>query len=482
MPEVATQGITDTETSFILTPPVVPEYYQSGTGARPKNLPSKANDKSSSLRRPPKQPVKSTSQLSSEAHIFKLHEVSPEHITLPVEGLTKFFPPNKHSCPCQSDKYNEWIECTKCKHWWHIHCAGVSYSEYAFVTTRHFPYKCPVCVVTDVHTLAVHKLISHIANYIAPIGEVESSETYVKQLTSESSEIHVDQLSTLQTQSHAIVDIVHQSDYQVDINQEKYDAIPQTNIYDDTLIAILDGVTDKTKVANSRTITKEINKTKPELNFSFAYTLPAGGIAIHCKTQADLNIALKDWPNDSFGENVISHLPNKSAYTSTVICRNVSTEIVDDEILKYISQTHSSTAIIHRFKNRQLDTPLPVVKINMIKVNNQTTANKLITNGITIGTKALPCEPVQRIKVIRCFNCQSYGHIGRHCKNQTRCVKCGDNHAPVQCCDNITHCCNCSSNNHSANSNTCPIYQSRLKQLVSRIITTNQKQNEHIAI
>ena len=93
--------------------------------------------------------------------------------------------------------------------------------------------------------------------------KVESSETYVKQLKSESSEIHVDKFSTLQTQSHAIMDIAYHSDHQVDTNQEKHDATPPTNISDDTLIAILGGVTDKTKVANSRTITKEINRTNP---------------------------------------------------------------------------------------------------------------------------------------------------------------------------------------------------------------------------
>lgn len=55
-------------------------------------------------------------------------------------------------------------------------------------------------------------------------------------------------------------------------------------------------------------------------------------------------------------------------------------------------------------------------------------------------------------EIIQCYKCQGFWHTANHCRNDIRCVRCGDNHS-VECCPrpkNNPLCCNCGGNHHAA--------------------------------
>lgn len=87
------------------------------------------------------------------------------------------------------------------------------------------------------------------------------------------------------------------------------------------------------------------------------------------------------------------------------------------------------------------------------------------------------CKVYDLINVKPCYKCGRFGHSGAKCHNDTTCSKCADKHETHLCNTDIVRCGNClfSNNrykttfdiNHSAhNSDTCPIFKSRIKKYI----------------
>jgi len=63
------------------------------------------------------------------------------------------------------------------------------------------------------------------------------------------------------------------------------------------------------------------------------------------------------------------------------------------------------------------------------------------------------------VKVIRCYNCQRFGHIAKNCQNQARCEFCSSCHQINESCLREVYCINCSGN-HPASASS---WQEKLK-------------------
>ena len=61
-------------------------------------------------------------------------------------------------------------------------------------------------------------------------------------------------------------------------------------------------------------------------------------------------------------------------------------------------------------------------------------------------------------KPLRCFNCQRFGHQGKHCRGKTTCVNCGKAEKHEKCTAEAW-CPNCKESGHSAASYDCPEYK-----------------------
>ena len=68
----------------------------------------------------------------------------------------------------------------------------------------------------------------------------------------------------------------------------------------------------------------------------------------------------------------------------------------------------------------------------------------------------------------RCYQCNHYGHISKHCRSKPTCTKCGSRDHDYDSCSNNKRCINCHGN-HSAGYAGCAVYKEEAKIQVLRV-------------
>lgn len=82
---------------------------------------------------------------------------------------------------------------------------------------------------------------------------------------------------------------------------------------------------------------------------------------------------------------------------------------------------------------------------------------------------------VSFIPIVRCFNCQSFGHTAAKCENDMKCVKCAGHHSIKDCTVSEIACANClfaedtdTDAGHRADSTDCPTFKSYRAETLSK--------------
>ena len=104
--------------------------------------------------------------------------------------------------------------------------------------------------------------------------------------------------------------------------------------------------------------------------------------------------------------------------------------------------------------------PLPIISITC----HTETVTKLLKNGLTILQKHYLCEPYKK-PVIRCYNCQLFGHIAKYCTKEPLCHLCGGKKHPNKNCVNRIFCVNCKKEGHPSTSRECPTFLLRVSAI-----------------
>ena len=91
------------------------------------------------------------------------------------------------------------------------------------------------------------------------------------------------------------------------------------------------------------------------------------------------------------------------------------------------------------------------------------------------------CNVYDGMEIARCFNCNSYGHTSRSCKEKMSCPKCNLEHSIRDCKAEILKCVNyvrqsekelvALNTNHAVWDYNCPMYKSALQKLKNDIFS-----------
>ena len=149
-----------------------------------------------------------------------------------------------------------------------------------------------------------------------------------------------------------------------------------------------------------------------------SYSLRAGGVAIHLKSQEDF-VKVRDyiWPLEAFnnsGNQLRCHPINQCP---KLILKNVNPNTSTTDLENIIFTFTSSKAKVTRFLYRDSGKPMPVVKVFCETVDQY---NLLKSKDLTIrGSNRIIIEDfrIYNNSQITCFNCYQQGHIARICSN-----------------------------------------------------------------
>lgn len=166
-------------------------------------------------------------------------------------------------------------------------------------------------------------------------------------------------------------------------------------------------------------------------------------------------------------------------------------DIEPTRVGKYILSglpTSHADEIMTTLKEKELD-PIDVIELKNTNKNSVTCNYLVMFKG-----NSVKLENLQRVKGIAhtivswrnflqtkrgptlCNRCNLYGHGGRNCHFDRRCVKCGENHLSIECTETESlKCCNCGGN-HQADYVDCPSRQ-KFIEMRTKLSSKNTKNN-----
>ena len=172
-------------------------------------------------------------------------------------------------------------------------------------------------------------------------------------------------------------------------------------------IRLIDKIPQTLIPKNSTQIKKRIKEFSSEqINIQYSYTLPKGGVAIHTETEKDAETLEKE--TISFLAAPAQNL-TQTGFTK-VVMKNINPFISTEDIKQVVDKKFNQNSKIRRFHSSVNRKPLPIISISC----HSEISSKLLIDGIYIFGKHYNCEQYKKL-VIRCFNCQQFGHIAKHC-------------------------------------------------------------------
>lgn len=392
----------------------------------------------------------------------------------------------------RNTKKDNWICCDVCKCWFHAKCGGITVSQYNRIEKDHIWFKCIVCCLNQIRILdseddsteehlsfhsrvesATQRRLEHRKGGRKKLASVPPSQVVYDNPSSDKSSATVSEsvdqcLSDICKNSPLVnasgdcscVELLECKESS-DITECKNFTVSHQSDIDKILI--VDNIDNCGQFSSSRRILKEVNLFCPDIKIEFAYSLAKGGIAIHTTCREDRDRLLKELPVESFGSG-IKHLPkghcNTSQDSSVLFIKGVDTSVDVRNLQEDFGKQGISVQEIRRLTKRHTGRPIQVVKVKCCEQSSQ----QLLDSVIVINNKLCCVEKERAVRVIRCFNCQCFGHLARHCKSSRHCEFCGDSHGVNDICTRDVQCFNCSGC-HPASSAKCSVYRTRYESL-----------------
>ena len=135
----------------------------------------------------------------------------------------------------------------------------------------------------------------------------------------------------------------------------------------------------------------------------------------------------------------------QTGFTNVVI-KNINPCISTEDIKQFVDKKRNQNSKIRRFHSSVNRKPQPIISTSC----HSEISSKLLIEGIDSFGKHYNCERYKK-PAIRCFNCQQFGHIARHCSRTSLCHNCGNQKHNTTCC-NSSFCLDCNKEGHPSTS------------------------------
>ena len=104
----------------------------------------------------------------------------------------------------------------------------------------------------------------------------------------------------------------------------------------------------------------------------------------------------------------------------------------------------------------------------ILTINNTSSANRAITNGLKICNKRCHIKKVKR-ELPRCMKCQGWNHFAKECTEQNdTCGNCTKSHRTNTCSNFHQKCVSCKSDDHPSWSQNCPTFIKKTEEFNER--------------
>lgn len=229
---------------------------------------------------------------------------------------------------------------------------------------------------------------------------------------------------------------------------------------------------EETKVA----IMSSFLPAKEKLKIRNVRKISNRGVLIETATKDDMNTVLHSDKLDSAG--LTASLPSRK--NPRMVISSIPKEMEEKELLNSIRQQNLKNFSKSKFTEelklsfRTGDRRRDVVNW-VVEVSPEVREIFLKEKRVFIGWQA--CYVRDYISVTRCYKCQSFGHVSKHCKAQEdTCGHCGQNGHSFNACPNNSQdpiCINCKRANkphaHSSRANDCPAYRNAMESHITKI-------------
>ena len=236
-------------------------------------------------------------------------------------------------------------------------------------------------------------------------------------------------------------------------------------------IIVIDEITDSSNFLKSKDILKEFNSYCEEISVAAAFRLAKGGISLYFKTKEDCKKAFDKLTKaeESFGggkKKLLSEhkwIPIFLKGIDTGVDTSVIEEIVKEKVGKEVQ--------CNRLYNNNTGRPRQVIKV----LCPQETAVRLISAEIYLENRKITVEACRNKEVVRCYNCQAFGHIAVNCQKTRKCVNCSQTTCSAKC-GNVACCSNCKEGHPSSD----PICSSFMQQ--NEIVASEHTVSKYIQL
>ena len=389
------------------------------------------------------------------------------------------------------DTTTKWVYCSSCEQWLHPSCNGLNEKEFVKIsklldTDDEFQFKCIECCISvsvqnakksrDIIEVFKTQLSSRIKKGATPITQ-SVVEKKKKRKTSTQSESQGSPNKAVVCDQNTVKDGTHDvlvseerkakettdSALEVSDVDECAEDVEQLNITSEKVnnrnkIIVIDDIPNSMIYVDSRKIFKEINSHCPQFKIVYAYRLSKGGVAIHLHSEEDRDRLFDLLPSQAFGGGLKKKLDVSKWYQ--IFVKNVDHNIDLAELERNLINRNFVVKSITRIVDFKFGKPTKVLKIE----TDLESCEKFVSKSfIVINNIRCPIEKRKFEPVVRCFGCQSFGHIRKNCQLQLRCERCGGPHDKNNC-QQEEKCVNCNGN-HSASSKLCEAYISKYECL-----------------